>query len=52
MAPKGLQHGHRKVANEADMNGLKSVTIGMTAEMTVTSEMTVGHFVANIRTRH
>lgn len=32
------------------MNGLKSVTIGMTAEttVTVTSEMTIGHFVANM----
>jgi fluoroacetyl-CoA thioesterase len=32
------------------MNGFESVTIGMTAEktVTVTSEMTVGHFVANM----
>lgn len=32
------------------MNGFKSVTVGMTAEttVTVTSEMTIGHFVANM----
>ncbi len=49
MAPKAL-HGHQKVADEADMNGFRSVTIGMTAEttVTVTSEMTIGHFVANM----
>jgi fluoroacetyl-CoA thioesterase len=38
------------IANEADMDALDDVTIGMTAEkiVTVTSEMTVGHFVADM----
>jgi fluoroacetyl-CoA thioesterase len=37
-------------ADQADMGVLDNVTIGMTAEkiVTVTSEMTVGHFVANM----
>jgi len=41
---------HNKVANEVDMNALENVTIGMNAEkiVTVTAEMTVGHFVADM----
>jgi predicted thioesterase len=37
-------------ADQADVGVLDNVTIGMTAEkiVTVTSEMTVGHFVANM----
>jgi len=39
-----------KIADKKDMDALDNVMIGMTAEktVTVTSEMTVGHFVANM----
>jgi fluoroacetyl-CoA thioesterase len=39
-----------KIANKHDMDALDNVRIGMAAEhtVTVTSEMTVGHFVANM----
>ena len=49
MAPQGAR-GHDKVANESDMNAFAHVTIGMMAEksVTVTSEMAVSHFVANM----
>jgi fluoroacetyl-CoA thioesterase len=41
---------HKGITDEADMDARDYVTIGMTAEktVTVTSEMTVGHFVANM----
>jgi len=39
-----------KIADKKDMDALDNVRIGMTAEKTVVvaSEMTVGHFVANM----
>jgi fluoroacetyl-CoA thioesterase len=39
-----------RLADEEDMNVLDNVMIGMTAEktVTVTAEMTIGHFVANM----
>src|SRR5881227_3934179 len=45
--PPPVRH---KTENEKDMDALDNVMIGMTAEkiVTVTSEMTVGHFVANM----
>jgi predicted thioesterase len=45
--PPPLRH---KTENEEDMDPLENVMIGMTAEktVTVTSDMTVGHFVAQM----
>jgi fluoroacetyl-CoA thioesterase len=45
--PPPVRH---KIENEEDMDALDNVMIGMTAEktVTVTSDMTVGHFVAQM----
>ena len=48
--PPPVRH---KTENEKDMDALDNVMIGMTAEktVTVTSDMTVGHFVAQMERR-